>query len=315
VSVVVDRLLSGHASCPGCAVALGVRQVLQAVPANTVLVVPPSCIAVMMGPLPLASTTLPVYQTAFETTAAAASGLARAYRARGEDVTVVCLAGDGGTYDIGIQALSGAAERNEDFLYVCFDNEAYQNTGNQKSGATPWGARTTSTPRGKATRKKDIMEILAAHRVPYAATASPAFREDLVAKVRRAVALRGTRFVLVTCPCVPGWGIADDASLAVARLAVESRALPLYEVEEGQRHRITYWPAGIPVADYLRAQSRYAHLGESQVAEIQAEVDRRWATLVERAGQTQRPGLAEETAPGPPGDSRTAGAQAEARAG
>ncbi len=283
---VKDRLLSGHASCPGCAVALAVRFVLQGLDARSVIVIPPSCIAVMAGPLPLSSMSLPVLQTAFETAAAAASGLSRAYRARGEDVTVVCLAGDGGTYDIGLQALSGAAERNEDFIYFCFDNEAYQNTGNQKSSATPWGARTTSTPQGKATRKKEIMEILAAHRVPYAATASPAHRDDLLAKVARAREVRGTRFINVTCPCVPGWGIGDDASLWLLRLGVESKVIPLYEVEDGTRYRITHWPAGVPVADYLRPQERYSHLAESDIGFIQDEVDRRWEALAERAART-----------------------------
>jgi pyruvate ferredoxin oxidoreductase beta subunit/2-oxoisovalerate ferredoxin oxidoreductase beta subunit len=282
----MDRLHPGHASCPGCAVALAVRTVLSAVPDNTVLVVPPSCIAVMMGPLPLSSTRLAVYQTAFETTAAAASGLARAYRALGEDVTVVCLAGDGGTYDIGLQALSGAAERNEDFLYICFDNEAYQNTGNQRSAATPLGARTTSTPRGKTTQKKDLMAILAAHAIPYAATASVAHPDDLRAKVARAVALSGTRFLLLTCPCVPGWAIPDDASLAVLRAAVEARVVPLYEVEDGERYRITRWPGGTPVADYLRLQGRYAHLDDAAVAAIQRETDRRWDALVALAGRS-----------------------------
>ena len=284
-----DRFLSGHASCPGCAVALAVRLVLRSLGPDTVLVVPPSCIAVMMGPLPLSSVTLPVFQTAFETTAAAASGLSRAYRARGEDVTVVCLAGDGGTYDIGLQALSGAAERNEDFIYVCFDNEAYQNTGNQKSGATPWGARTASTPRGKATRKKDIMEILAAHRIPYAATASPAHPDDLSRKVARARALRGTRFLNVTCPCVPGWGIGDDGSLGLLRQGVESKVVPLYEVEDGTRYRITHWPTARPVDAYLRSQARFAHLDESEIALIQADVDRRWETLLERAARAGAP--------------------------
>lgn len=277
-----DRLLPGHASCPGCAVALSVRLVLQQIPDRSVLVVPPSCIAVMMAPLPLASTTVPVYQTAFETTAAAAAGLARAYRALGEEVTVVCLAGDGGTYDIGLQALSGAAERGEDFLYVCFDNEAYQNTGNQKSSATPWGAATTSTPRGKATRKKDIVGILAAHGIPYAATASPSHPADLAAKVARAVAGHGTRFLLVSCPCVPGWGIADDASLQVARLAVEAKVVPLYEVEDGRRWRLTHRPEGIPVASYLGAQRRYAHLDAAAIAAIQTDVDDRWQALLDR---------------------------------
>ena len=283
-----ERLLSGHASCPGCAVALGVRQVLRALDERSVLVVPPSCIAVMMGPLPLAATTLPVFQTAFETTAAVASGLARAFRARGERVTVVCLAGDGGTHDIGLQALSGAAERDEDILYVCFDNEAYQNTGNQKSSATPLGARTTSTPGGKATHKKDIVEILAAHRVPYAATAAPSHPEDLGAKLARALALSGFRFLHLTCACVPGWGIGDDASLRVLRLAVDTKVVPLYEVEGGVAYRITHWPAGRPVADYLAAQGRYRHLDEAQIATIQTEVDRRWSALVSRAARRPR---------------------------
>lgn len=286
----MDRLHSGHASCPGCSVALGVRTVLSAVPDNTVLVVPPSCIAVMMGPLPLSSTQLAVYQTAFETTAAAASGLSRAYRALGEDVHIVCLAGDGGTYDIGLQALSGAAERNEDFLYVCFDNEAYQNTGNQRSAATPFGARTTSTPRGKATQKKDIMAILAAHAIPYAATASVAHPDDLGAKVARALEVRGTRFLLLTCPCVPGWAIPDDASLTVLRAAVDARVVPLYEVEDGERYRITRWPGDVPVADYLRLQGRYAHLDDAAVAAIQRETDRRWDALVALACRSAAPG-------------------------
>jgi pyruvate/2-oxoacid:ferredoxin oxidoreductase beta subunit len=279
-----DRLLSGHASCPGCSVALGVRLVLQELPERTVLVVPPSCIAVMMGPLPLSSTRLAVFQTAFETTAAAASGLARAYRARGEEVTVACLAGDGGTFDIGLQALSGAAERDEDVLYVCFDNEAYQNTGNQRSSATPWGARTTSTPHGKPSRKKELLDIVAAHRVPYAATATPAFPADLAAKVRRAVEMHGFRFLHVVCSCVPGWGIGDDGGLRVLRLGVEARVLPLYEVLDGTRYRITRVPAGTPVRQYLAAQGRYAHLTEHAIDAIQAAVDERWQTVLDRAG-------------------------------
>jgi pyruvate/2-oxoacid:ferredoxin oxidoreductase beta subunit len=279
-----DWMLPGHASCPGCAVALAVRLVLKGLGPRAVVVVPPSCIALMMGPLPLCSLRVPVFQTAFETTAAAAAGLARAYRALGEAVTVACLAGDGGTYDIGIQALSGAAERNEEILYVCFDNEAYQNTGNQKSSATPQGARTTSTPSGKATPKKDLVEIMAVHRIPYAATACPAYPDDLVRKVEKARALRGTRFINVLCPCVPGWGIPDDRSIRIGRLAVESRAWPLYEAEDGVRYTITRAPAGIPAAEYLRAQQRFAHLTDAEVQAIQDEVDRRWRELVRKAG-------------------------------
>lgn len=277
----------GHASCAGCAVALAVRFVLRALGPRTVVVIPPSCIAVMAGPLPLSSMRVPVFQTAFETTAAAAAGLARAFKARGEAVTVACLAGDGGTHDIGLQALSGAAERNEDFIYFCFDNEAYQNTGNQKSSATPWGARTTSTPRGKSTRKKDIVAIMAAHRVPYAATACPAYPDDLRAKVERAKGIRGTRFIHLLCPCVPGWGIAADASLRIARLAVESKLFPLYEVEDGLSYTITHRPAGVRVQEYLSAQSRYRHLTEVAIREIQEEADAGWARLVARAVETR----------------------------
>jgi pyruvate ferredoxin oxidoreductase beta subunit/2-oxoisovalerate ferredoxin oxidoreductase beta subunit len=261
-------------------VALAVRFVLKALGRRTVVVIPPSCIAVMAGPLPLSSMAVPVLQTAFETTAAAASGLSRAFKARGEEVTV---AGDGGTYDIGLQALSGAAERNEDFLYFCFDNEGYQNTGNQKSSATPWGARTTSTPGGKPTRKKNMVEIMAAHRIPYAATACPAYMDDLLAKVERARSRCGTRFIHLLCPCVPGWGIADNASVHVARLAVESRVFPLYEVEDGCRYTITYAPAGLPVQDYLSCQARFAHLSPEGIRQIQAEVDQQWAWLVAQA--------------------------------
>lgn len=285
-----EYFLSGHASCPGCAVALGVRFVLKALGPKSVVVIPPSCIAVMVGPLPLSSMRMPVYTTAFETAAASASGLSRAFRALGQEVTVACLAGDGGTHDIGFQALSGAAERNEEILYCCFDNEAYQNTGNQKSSATPWGARTTSTPQGKATRKKDIVEIMAAHRIPYAATASPGYPDDLVAKVEKARGIGGTRFINILCPCIPGWGTPDDASIRLARLAVESRVFPLYEVEDGERYTISRIPKGIPVGEYLRAQQRFAHLTEAEIQQIQREVDRSWERLAQRAAPLKRTG-------------------------
>ena len=161
------------------------------------------------------------------------------------------------------------------------------NTGIQRSSATPRGAWTTTTPAGhtKVEPKKDLGEIMAAHRIPYAATACPGYPDDLVGKVEKARAIRGTRFINVLSPCVPGWGIPDDRSLRIARLAVESRAWPLFEVEEGLRYTITREPAGIPVAEYLRAQQRYAHLTDAEVGEIQAEVDRRWQQLIRRTGE------------------------------
>src|SRR5512134_1196271 len=185
-------LCSGHAACPGCIDALSARHVLAALGPDSVAVIPPSCMAIIAGPQPLSSLRIPVYQPSLESSAAAASGLRRALDARGKPEThVVVLAGDGGTYDIGLQCLSSAAERNENILYICLDNEGYMNTGAQKSSSTPHHAKTGSTPAGKTTRKKNLTEIMAAHRVPYAATATVGFLPDLVRKVEKAKSLRG----------------------------------------------------------------------------------------------------------------------------
>ena len=180
-------MCSGHAACPGCVDALSVRHVLATLGPKTMAVVPPSCMAIIAGPQPYSSLKIPVYQPTLEASAAAASGLRRALDARGEhDTQVVVLAGDGGTYDIGFQCLSSAAERNEDFIYVCLDNEGYMNTGAQKSSSTPHLASTGSTPAGKTSRKKNLTEIMAAHEVPYVATASVGHLPDLIRKVEKA---------------------------------------------------------------------------------------------------------------------------------
>jgi pyruvate/2-oxoacid:ferredoxin oxidoreductase beta subunit len=237
---------------------------------------------------------VPLLHAAFEAAAAVASGVRAGLTLRGlDDVTVMAWAGDGGTFDIGLQALSGAAERDEDFLYVCYDNEAYMNTGIQCSGATPWGAWTSTTPapRGNITRKKDIVAILAAHRIPYAATASVAFPADLHAKVQRAAGVRGTRFLHLLSPCPPGWRADPDQTVRLARLAVEARVFPLYEVWGGTDYRITHRPRGVPVADYLRGQGRFAHLGADEVGRIQAEVDAHWERLLARCASTPRGSL------------------------
>ena len=202
-----------------------------------------------------------------------------------DDITVLAWAGDGGTFDIGLQALSGAAERDEDFLYICYDNEAYMNTGIQRSSATPKGAWTTTTPDGyeEDRPKKDIVGILAAHRIPYVATASVAFPDDFVKKVEKAKRIRGTRFIHLLAPCPPGWKIASEASIEVARLAVHTKLFPLYEVEEGERYRITVQPLGLPVREYLKRQGRFRALTDEEIEGIQREVDRRWAELQEKA--------------------------------
>ena len=272
-------LCSGHAACPGCVDALSARHVLAALGPNTVAVIPPSCMAIIAGPQPYSSLAVPVYQPTLESSAAAASGIRRALDVRGlRDTQVVVLAGDGGTYDIGFQCLSSAAERNEDFLYICLDNEGYMNTGAQKSSSTPLYARTGSTPAGKTTRKKNLTEIMAAHGVPYVATASAAHLADMRRKVEKAKALRGTRIITLLIPCIDGWGLDDDAGLMAARLAAESGAFPLYEVEDGERYTINLRKSR-PVADYLALQRRYRHMSAEQVAALQLEIDAGWARL------------------------------------
>jgi len=277
-------LCSGHAACPGCLDALSARHVLAAIGRDAAAVIPPSCMAIIAGAQPLSALQIPVYQPSLESSAAAASGLRRALDASGrKDTHVVVLAGDGGTYDIGLQCLSSAAERNENILYVCFDNEGYMNTGAQKSSSTPHFARTGSTPAGKTSRKKNLIEIMAAHDIPYAATATAGYLPDLVRKVEKAKAMRGMRLLVILIPCLDGWGVPEDQGIAVARLAVESGAFPLYEVEDGSRYTLNDPPKSRPIADYLRAQRRYAHLGAPEIADLQHEIDAGWARLVSRA--------------------------------
>ena len=282
-------LCPGHAACPGCIDALSARHILATMGPDTMAVIPPSCMAIIAGPQPMSSLRIPVYQPTLESSAAAASGLRRALDALGKrDTQVLVLAGDGGTYDIGFQCLSSAAERNEDFLYVCLDNEGYMNTGAQKSSSTPHFARTGSTPAGKTSRKKNLPEIMAAHGVPYVATASASHLDDLVRKVGKAKGIRGTRFLTVLIPCLDGWGLPDDAGLTAARYAVESGAFPLYEIEDGERYTLNVAHKPRPVSDYLALQRRYRGMAEADVATLQAEIDAAWAKLVERAASCRR---------------------------
>ena len=273
-------LCSGHAACPGCVEALSVRHVLATLGPDTMAVIPPSCMAIIAGPQPFSSLRFPVYQPTLEAAAAAASGLRRALDSQGKrDTQVIVLAGDGGTYDIGFQCLSSAAERNENILYFCLDNEGYMNTGAQKSSSTPHYARTGSTPEGKVTRKKNLTEIMAAHQVPYAATASVGFLPDLIRKVEKAKAMRGFRIITLLVPCIDGWGLSDDGGLAAARYAVECGAFPLYEVEDGTRYTINRERGDRSVADYLALQRRYKDIDSINVAILQDEVDEGWRRL------------------------------------
>jgi pyruvate ferredoxin oxidoreductase beta subunit/2-oxoisovalerate ferredoxin oxidoreductase beta subunit len=192
---------------------------------------------------------------------------------------VVVFAGDGGTYDIGFQALSSAVERNENILYVCFDNEGYMNTGAQKSSSTPHFARTGSTPAGKPSKKKNLTAIMAAHEIPYAATAAAGYLPDFLRKVEKAKAIRGFRLITLLVPCLDGWGVPEDQGLALTRLAVETGVFPLYEVEDGYRYTLNGPGKTRPVSDYLQVQRRYREIDEAAVQTLQREVDQGWARL------------------------------------
>jgi pyruvate/2-oxoacid:ferredoxin oxidoreductase beta subunit len=280
-----DYLTSGHLACPGCGAPIAMRMVLKVLGPKTMVSLPACCWSIIAGPFPQSSLKVPLYHTAFETAAALASGIRAGLDAKGDtETTVLAWAGDGGTFDIGMQALSGAAERNENFIYCCYDNEAYMNTGIQRSSSTPWGAWTTTTPvtSPEASPKKDMLAILAAHRVPYAATACVAYPDDLIAKVRKAKELKGTRFLQILAPCPPGWKFQDEDSIQIGRMAVQNRIFPLMEVEDGARWRFTVDHRGDPVEPYLKKQGRFRHLKDWQIAKIQADVNERWRVLENR---------------------------------
>jgi len=280
-----DIMGPGHLACAGCGAAIAMRHALEALGPKTNIVVPAGCWSTFIGVYPNSCLRVPVMSVAFATTAATASGLKAGLErmGRGEE-TVLAWAGDGGTFDIGIQALSGAAERNEDIIFVCYDNEAYMNTGIQRSSATPPGAWTTTTPESalKSQRKKNMVAIMAAHAVPYAATASIAYPEDFMAKMAKAKSIRGTKFIHLFASCPTGWRHGSELSVEVAARAVKSRVFPLYEVMDGEKWRMSPMPAKEPVSDYLRMQGRFKAMGPEIEAEFQRNVDRSWQSLIRK---------------------------------
>ena len=274
-----EMTITPGSACQGCGPALASRLTFKALGPNCIRHGVPSC--------PDSSTLTPRGGAVFEGGGAALTGTSRALKVLGkEDVIAVGFFGDGGTYDIGFQGLSAAAERNENILVVCKDNEAYMNTGNQRSGATPLYARTTTTPigpkgRGKPRPKKNIPMIFAAHGVPYVATASVAFPADLIAKVLYAKKTKGFRMIIINSPCPTGWRYDPGDTIKVARLAVQTGMWALYEVVDGQKFKLNYRPKELrPVGECLSAQGRFRHVTEAETAEIQKMATDNWARLL-----------------------------------
>ena len=280
-----EYIFSGHNACPGCGSLLAMRYTLKALGKQTIVSLTASCWSAIAGAFPYTSLAVPAMHCAFETGAVTAAGIKTGLEMRGDkETTVLAWAGDGGTFDIGIQALSGVAERNEDIIFVCNDNEAYMNTGVQRSSATPMHASTTTTPKNspKSTHKKDLIGIMAAHHIPYAATACIAFPDDLIMKVKKARDFRGTKLIHILAPCPPGWGFASDLTIKIARLAVKAKIFPLYEVENGQ-YRVTCLQDSIPVKSYLELQGRFRHISAESLGAIQMNVDMDWQKLMRKA--------------------------------
>jgi pyruvate ferredoxin oxidoreductase beta subunit len=285
----------GHRACIGCGEALAVRLACKALGRSVVIANATGCMEIVSSPLPTTSWRVPWIHTLFENTAAVASGiesglkmLMKKGRIPQQDIAVVAMAGDGGTSDIGLQALSGAMERGHNFVYICFDNEAYMNTGIQRSSATPYGASTTTSPAGKVSIgqfswKKNLPAIAVAHNIPYVATASPSYPIDLMDKVKKAAATPGPAYVHILSVCPTGWRCPTDLSVRIGRLAVETGIFPLYEVENGKYKLNFDFPELRPVTAYMKLQGRFRHLSEDIIAKIQERVTAEYKALKEKA--------------------------------
>ncbi|MGC8935813.1 MAG: 3-methyl-2-oxobutanoate dehydrogenase subunit beta [Candidatus Methanomethylicaceae archaeon] len=288
-----EYMLPGNAACPGCAAALSLRMALKVLGPKTIMIVPASCISVIQGYYPKTPCRVPVLNVAFASTAAAGSGVTAALELRDKkDVKVLCWAGDGGTADIGLQALSGAAERNENIIYVCYDNEAYMNTGTQRSSATPRGALTTTTVTGKFERKKNVPEIMIAHRIPYVATACAAYLLDFASKLRRAASMQvsGLKYIHLLSPCPPGWRFPAENTIEVGRMAVMTGMWILYEWCDG-KYSLTGPSKGLidksrrkPLREYLSLQGRFSHLRNGELESLQKEIDEQWKEMAKKLG-------------------------------
>jgi len=272
-----DELMYGSFMCAGCGGTLAIRLALKVLGKKTVLVTPPCCLMGVTTFYPQMAFDVPCVNAVMPGTAAIISGLTAGLRRKGQgDALVVGVAGDGGTVDIGLQALSGAMERGEKFIFLCYDNEAYMNTGNQRSGATPIGAHSSTTPDGEKRMKKDMLQIANAHNIPYAATACISYPNDYLDKVAKAMAAPGPAYLQVFSPCPVGWGHNTDETIEIGRLAVQTGAWVLAEYDHGE-FRVTHTPfKRKPVTEYLERQGRFSHMTPEETAAIQTEIDRLW---------------------------------------
>ncbi len=272
----------GHKACAGCGGSLAVRIALKVLGERTVAVLPAGCMSAVGFNFPQLCFSNNAIISTFAGTASMLTGIEAGLRAQGiTDFHAVGFAGDGGTADIGLQALSGAIDRNDNILYICYDNEAYMNTGIQKSSLTPFGARTTTTPAGKNIRgnlrpKKNMFEIVAAHDIPYAATASVGFLDDFMRKVEKASKIKGTKFIHIIAPCPTGWGIPSDETVEIAKEIVNCGLWVLAEYENGE-YKLNYRPKSFSnPADYLKKQSRFRHLTDEDIQTIITSRDIKW---------------------------------------
>ncbi len=296
-----ERLAPGHRLCAGCGASIIVRQMLAAIDAPVILSCATGCLEVATTIYPYTAWRVPWIHNAFENSASTMAGIEAAYRSMvrqgkipEQNVKFIAFGGDGGTYDIGIQALSGAMERGHQMLYVCYDNGAYMNTGIQRSSATPFGAHTTTSPAGKVIPgkqqfRKDLTAIMAAHGIPYVAQAAPSQWRDLMRKTRKAVNCGGPAFMNVLSSCNRGWRHGTDETIEITQLAVDTCYWPLYEVENGE-WRLTYKPKKKkPVEEWLKRQGRFRHLfrpeNRHMIDRLQAEVDCRWQRLLKLCGE------------------------------
>ena len=281
----------GTRACAGCGLPIAYRYILKALGPKTIMTHPACCLTILHGIYPKTPVSINAVNNTFASTAASASGLVAGLKATGrDDYTVLAMAGDGGTFDMGIQALSGAAERQTNFIYVCYDNEAYMNTGVQRSSATPTGATTTTTAvTPKEQPKKDFLQIMESHYLPYLASACSSYPGDVYNKFLKAKNIKGTRFIHLSIPCPAGWAYPTKDTIRVGRLAVECGVVLLYEVENGV-FRLTGKTLSVarsgrkrPVEDYLRLQGRFSKMTPEQMGHFQREVDDRWEQILKRA--------------------------------